>query len=418
MAKRLSGARKAKLAEHIERGNETLLSCDSIDENAAIRYAGRLMKLLQRAYKGTIIVDSPRAGMYASLVITLMDALARSGPGKKGAKNLCVKALENAGKPIDGAFADRVWASLGAGIARPAWTRLYAFTAKNSWENIFGNIKSGIGDEATGWANRRDSFDCADFFRGYPNEDYFHDHTGKISEKTMTEIIRLFHFGAGTTLAHIVEDELREAGMDGGPYPGTGMGDRHLSRENGRIYLRETLRLETGDTRTIADQFEFGWVYPVAEHVVISLRPVEMHVNPRRMLHRDGGAAVQYADGFAVYALNGVRVPKWLAVNKPGDIDPIKFAKIENVEIRREFVRKIGVERIYREYGGTIADRRGDYELVLLDLGGGTGAWPYLKMLNPSTRTRHLEAVDKKIWTVAEALRWRNQSLLTPRQLT
>jgi len=107
-----------------------------------------------------------------------------------------------------------------------------------------------------------------------------------------------------------------------------------------------------------------------------------------------------------------------LAAENEGAIDARKFAEIKNVEIRREFVRIAGIERIVQAMGAEALDSDGDYELLRVDLLGRTGKVPYLKMINPSMGVWHLEAVPKEIATVKAALVWRNQSGLVPEQLT
>ena len=114
-----------------------------------------------------------------------------------------------------------------------------------------------------------------------------------------------------------------------------------------------------------------------------------------------------YVDGKAVWALNGVRVPPWLAELRAEEIDPARFGEIENAEVRREFVRKVGIERILHNLKAKTIDKRGDYELVLLELGDGLQR-PYLKMLNPSIGVWHAEGVHPDCTTIAEALAWRN----------
>ena len=109
---------------------------------------------------------------------------------------------------------------------------------------------------------------------------------------------------------------------------------------------------------------------------------------------------------------------KWFARKAENRIDPRDFAKIENVELRREFIRFVGIERVVQACGAEVLDKQGDYELLSVNLGGETGAWPYLKMLNPSMGVWHLEAVEKDVSTVEQALAWRNQSDFTPEQLT
>lgn len=151
---------------------------------------------------------------------------------------------------------------------------------------------------------------------------------------------------------------------------------------------------------------------------MICARPVNLHLNASDALHADGRMAIEWPDGYGLWMLNGVRIPQWLAEPRAENIDPRKFAELENAEVRREFVRKVGIERIAQHCGAKVLDKRGDYELLKLDLHGTTGKWPYLKMLNPSIDCWHLECVDRNCKTVAQAIAWRNQSQTEPEVLT
>jgi hypothetical protein len=182
-------------------------------------------------------------------------------------------------------------------------------------------------------------------------------------------------------------------------------------------YYREVVGLDMPDYSIISDHVQFGPVYPLTDVVVICDRTLHIHKNANG-LHKDGGAALEYLDGTKVWALNGVRVPQWLAEKPIEEIDCAEFARLDNVEVRREFVRKVGIERITSALDTKVLDKQGDYELLMVPLGGETGDWPYLKMLNPSIGVWHLEAVDKSCTTVKEALTWRNQSSLEPEVLT
>ena len=138
-------------------------------------------------------------------------------------------------------------------------------------------------------------------------------------------------------------------------------------------------------------------------------RPSAIHRNTSG-LHCDGGMAVRYRDGWGIHALNGVAVPEWLAMTPAEELDPLQFSKIENAEVRREFVRKVGVERLCEKLGTKVLDKSDDgmYELHAVDLKGETGEWPYLKMKNPSIGVYHMEAVAKECRTVKAALAFRN----------
>ena len=159
------------------------------------------------------------------------------------------------------------------------------------------------------------------------------------------------------------------------------------------------------------------WWWLFENVAVISERPLEIHIK-KDQLHKDNGAAFVSRDGWKMWYLNGVEVPQWLAEKAEEEINPLEFTKIKNVEVRREFVRKVGIDRIVFKCGAKSLDKQDSYELLLVDLKGETGKWPYLKMLNPSINTWHLECVDRTCQTVEHALNWRNQSQLKPTTLT
>jgi len=116
------------------------------------------------------------------------------------------------------------------------------------------------------------------------------------------------------------------------------------------------------------------------------------------------------------YYLNDVNVPRWLHDMKAEEIPIRAFPRIDNAEVRREFVRKVGMERLIEEFGGKLLDEEGDYELLAFQWEGDD--MPYLKMKNPSIGVYHVEGVPPEIKTVKEAIEWRNQMPGSPEILT
>jgi hypothetical protein len=149
-----------------------------------------------------------------------------------------------------------------------------------------------------------------------------------------------------------------------------------------------------------------GWWWPLWRVVVVSDRPCQLHLKEGR-LHRDGGPAVQFRDGWGLWALHGVQVPREIAETPWKELDPRRLVQERNAEVRREMVRKIGIERVCQGLDARCVDRQGEYELLLLDLGDGQRR-PYLKMRNPSIGVYHIEGVPPDIERVAQALAWRN----------
>ena len=161
---------------------------------------------------------------------------------------------------------------------------------------------------------------------------------------------------------------------------------------------------------------QIGLFYPLENICIISDRPSIINMS-NKVLHCNGGPAIAYTDGFSVWCLNGVRVTKELAETPAYQLDAHILLRENNAEVRREIVRKIGMERIVAELGAETLDKQGEYELLNFDLGDGRKR-PYLKMLNLSIKTWHLEGVPPDIKTVEEALNWRNQTPGSPQILT
>jgi len=102
-------------------------------------------------------------------------------------------------------------------------------------------------------------------------------------------------------------------------------------------------------------------------------------------------------------------VPRWLAIkaNSQTGLEPKDILKTRNAEVRREIVKRVGIERICFSLNAEIVDKQGNYELLLLDLQDGRKR-PFLKMLNPSVpECWHIEGVHPACRTVQGALNYR-----------
>lgn len=166
-----------------------------------------------------------------------------------------------------------------------------------------------------------------------------------------------------------------------------------------------------------ASTVNIGPMFPLDDMCLISDRPEHVHMVDGR-LHNAEGPAIRYRDGFSVYSLNGVMVDKYLVETPWDQLDCQIMLKQTNAEVRREFVRKAGIEKIVKDLGAECIDKQGDYELLLLNLGDNRRR-PYLKMLNPSIGTYHIEGVHPDCKTVDDALDFRNGGKgVRPIQLT
>lgn len=157
-----------------------------------------------------------------------------------------------------------------------------------------------------------------------------------------------------------------------------------------------------------------GCFSPYSNICWISERHHRLRRNSRGQLHSHDGMAVQYPDGWGVWAWNGVRVTEQIILT-PDTLTPEQIAKETNAQVRQVMVERIGIERVCQMFKAQCLDKRGEYELLALNLGDGR-IRPYLKMLNPSMPgIYHVEGVLPTVKTVQEALNWRVS--LTPGQI-
>lgn len=161
------------------------------------------------------------------------------------------------------------------------------------------------------------------------------------------------------------------------------------------------------------------WWFPYKNYVLMSERPIRLTVNERGQLHNETEMAIEYKDGWGLYYLNGVCVPKELVTTDAEHLNINFFTKEKNADVKAEFVRKYGVERMlhlgkkvdtYENYDASKHPywHESQYELwdmkVLFE---GLDYQPYVKMLNQTTGIWHVEAVSPECRTLKAAIKER-----------
>ena len=162
-----------------------------------------------------------------------------------------------------------------------------------------------------------------------------------------------------------------------------------------------------------------GFRFMHEKFCIISDRPKTLMVNNRNQPHCEYGPFCEWRDGSALFALNGVRVPAWICLTPKDKFTKEMILREKNADVRREIIRKIGIEKTIEILGAKTIDKMGDYELITIDIGDNR-VRPWLKMLNPSIKQHHIEGVAPHIKTVKDAIKWRNglDEYVEPIQLT
>lgn len=161
------------------------------------------------------------------------------------------------------------------------------------------------------------------------------------------------------------------------------------------------------------------WWFPYEDDCAIIERPIKLHVNEGGFLHCENDKAIEYSDGWGHYYLSGIKVPEYLVMTPSEDLDIKFFLNEQNADVKAEFVRKFGVERMidlgkkidsYEKYDPKKYKwwHKSQYELWdMHSLFPGLDYQPFVKMLNQTTGIWHMEAVSPNCMTLADALKER-----------
>ena len=134
-------------------------------------------------------------------------------------------------------------------------------------------------------------------------------------------------------------------------------------------------------------------------------RPIRFAHDENGNLHNSDGPAIEFSDGYGVYALDNVRIRKeMLEYNGP------QIMAVKNVEQRLVLIRNFGAGNMLEELGGKLIDEDVirlygqdiDYKLWAVQIEGNTEK--LLEMQNPSEPKRHHEFVTPGIMTCKDAL--------------
>ncbi|HZL01303.1 MAG TPA: hypothetical protein VFC47_15560 [Caulobacteraceae bacterium] len=80
-----------------------------------------------------------------------------------------------------------------------------------------------------------------------------------------------------------------------------------------------------------------GWWWPYENLAVLTERPVEIHLDDRGRLHNANGAALLYPDGWGVWAINGIRVPRRV-IERPETLTFEQVRDEPDAEVRRHML--------------------------------------------------------------------------------
>jgi hypothetical protein len=103
--------------------------------------------------------------------------------------------------------------------------------------------------------------------------------------------------------------------------------------------------------RAVCEECGWCWLYP--DFAVVSDRPQYIRLDGNDRVHAENGPAIGYRDGFAVYAIGGLRVPERIVMH-PGGISFRDIQTEPNVEVRRIMLERMGHARYLQKSGAEL----------------------------------------------------------------
>jgi len=111
-------------------------------------------------------------------------------------------------------------------------------------------------------------------------------------------------------------------------------------------------------------------VYAFPGVVLVSERPVEMHLDDAGLPHCENGPAVRFADGTGLWLHHGMPMSEALGRLSAGEWEPWMVLREMNGNVRRVLIARVGMDALLRRADAHVLVERGEYAVVSCAVGG------------------------------------------------
>lgn len=157
-----------------------------------------------------------------------------------------------------------------------------------------------------------------------------------------------------------------------------------------------------------------SWFFPFKNICFMCDRPLIFSADNQQRLHAEGGPTVEFADGFEVYAYQGVILPETYGKRHPSKWRCEWLLSETNAELRRVLLQGIGYDRICQELQCKTIDSWQEYDLLEIYSEVDIEPIYILKMTCPSTDKIHALRVPPNIQSARAAIQWVNWGIDPP----
>jgi hypothetical protein len=151
-----------------------------------------------------------------------------------------------------------------------------------------------------------------------------------------------------------------------------------------------------------------GWIFAVQDRCIVCDRPYKIRQDEDGQLHGEGKPAVEFADGFALYAHHGNPLPEKYGTVSPQQWQTQWVLAETNQTWQQVLIQGIGATRLCQELPMTELDQLQEYVLLQFD---GVSS-PYSKLLKRTNpETNQIQAVFVSEKSVRAAIAYANQAI-------
>jgi hypothetical protein len=151
-----------------------------------------------------------------------------------------------------------------------------------------------------------------------------------------------------------------------------------------------------------------GWIFTFKKICLVCDHPRILSFDNQQRLHAEGAPAIQFADGYSLYASHGVGLPEKYGKLHPNQWQAKWLIEEDNAELRRVLIQGIGYDKIAQELGAIELDSYQEYTLLKIDTDIDVESIYLLKMTCPSTGFIHVLRVPPDVGSAREAIAWVN----------
>jgi hypothetical protein len=151
-----------------------------------------------------------------------------------------------------------------------------------------------------------------------------------------------------------------------------------------------------------------AWVFMFEKTCIVCDQPSQLLFDTENRLHGEGEPAIQFPDGYQLYAYQNVILPEKYGQLHPHQWQSRWLLTETNAEIRRVLIQGIGYGRLCLELGAIELDSWREYTLLRIESDVDLEPIYLLKMTCPSTGHIHALRVPPTTTSAREAIRWVN----------